>query len=84
MNNRILVKLYVPTLEIKYDVWIPANKTVYYVISMMAKAINEISGGNYRPTEIPTLYNKDLIIPYNINQKIRETDIRNGTELVLI
>ena len=42
MNNKVLVKLYVPTLEEQYDIWIPINKKIYNVIELLTKTINEI------------------------------------------
>lgn len=82
--NKVLVKVYIPILEEQYDVWMPINKTVYNVILLMSKAINELNDGYYEPEEIPTLYNKTTGIPYNINLRVIDTDIRNGTEVVLI
>lgn len=84
MNNKVLVKLYVPTMEIEYDIWLPVNKTIYNVTVLLIKAINDFSGGYYMPKNLPHLYNKDYNVPYPYNKKIKETNIRNGTQLVLI
>ena len=29
--NKVLIKLYVPTIEKVYDIWIPINKRVYNI-----------------------------------------------------
>ena len=82
--NKILVKLYVPMLETEYDVWIPVNKRIYNVIKLLVRAINELSGGAYKPLKMPNLYDKTTAMPYNINLSIKESTIRNGSEIILI
>ena len=82
--NKVLVKLYVPILEQQYDVWIPLNKNVYNIIHLLVKAINEFSDGYYNPTKMPILYNKVTSLPYDLNINIKEANICNGTEIILI
>lgn len=83
MDN-ILIKLYVPQIEEIYDVWIPSHKKIYNVIILLVKAINELSGNNYRPKEIPTLYDKLTAEIFDVNLRVKETTIRSGTELILL
>ena len=82
--DKILIKLYVPIIEQQYEIWIPANKRIYNVINLLTKAVNELYGGYYKVAKMPGLYDKATGKPYDINFSIKETNIRNGTELVLI
>lgn len=82
--NKVLIKLYVPMIEEQYDIWLPLNKRIYNVIVLLTKSINEMSSGNYSPDKIPILYDKVTSIPYDVNLRVVDTNIRNGTELVLI
>ena len=82
--NKILVKLYVPLIEKQYDVWIPSNKRIYNVIGLLVKAVNELSGGYYKVNKLPTLYDKATGKPYGINLSVKESTIRNGSEIILI
>ena len=82
--NKVLVKVYVPIIEEQYDILIPLNRRIYNVIRLITKAINELSNGYYEPTKMPVLYDKITAKPYDENLSIRESDIRNGTELILI
>ena len=84
MNNKIEIKLFVPTIDAKYDVLIPTNKPIYTVIDLLVKAICEFSGGYYKPETLPILYDKKFAKPLDINVKVIESSIKNGTELVLI
>lgn len=82
--NKVLVKVYVPVIEEKYDIWIPLNRKIHNVVKLLIKAIYDLSGGYYRPYEIPELYNKITAIPYDMNKNVKESNIKNGTELVLL
>ena len=82
--NKILVKLYVPTIGEEYDIWIPLNKRIYNVIKLLIKAVNEFSGGYYKPSSMPLLYDRLTAKPYELDKSIIETNIRNGSGLILI
>lgn len=82
--NKILVKLYVPMIEKQFDIWIPLNKRICNVIKLLVKVIDDFSRGYYKPKKLPTLYDRATAEPYDVNLTVRETSIRNGTELVLI
>lgn len=82
--NKVLVKLYVPMLEEQYEIWIPLNKRIYNVIGLLVKAVNEFSDGYYQPSKMPNLYDKSTAKVYDANLSIRQTAIRNGSEIVLI
>ncbi len=84
MNNKILIELIVPMLEEKYDVFIPSNKKVGNVIILLTKVINELSGGYAQESTHACLYNGITGLPYNVDDLIRHTDIRNGTKLILM
>ena len=82
--NKVLVKLYVPKLDEQYDIKIPLNRRIYNVIKLLNKAIYELSGGYYKTNESHVLYDKLTGKPYDMNLSIKETNIRNGKEIVLI
>lgn len=82
--NEILVKLYVPTIDEQYDIWIPINKRIHTIITLLVQAVNELSKGYYSPKSMPYLYDKMNTKSYDINLKVIESDIRNGSELILI
>ena len=84
MSNKIEIKLYVPTIDAKYDVLIPKNKKIYVVIDLLVRAINEFSGGYYKPKDLPNLYDKNSAKQIDYNLKVMESTIKNGTELILL
>lgn len=82
--NKVLVKLYVPVIEKEYDIWLPINKKIYKIVGMLEKCVNELSGGYYIPTKTTMLYDKNSAKPYNMNLNVKENNIKNGTEIILI
>ena len=82
--DQILVKLYVPALQKVYDVWIPAHKRIHEITTLLIRAVMEMSNTSYNATESPVLYDKITAEAYDINAYVKDTEIRNGTEVVLI
>lgn len=84
MKNKILIELIVPEIDIKYNLYIPINKKIGNIIVLLNKAVKELSYGIYEGTEKTSLYNKNTGEKYSINNLVRETDIKNGSCLILI
>ena len=82
--DKVLVKVYVPMWEGIYDVWIPSNKKIYEIIVLLTRAIADLSEGDFNPKEIPTLYDKITAQEFDLNSVLKDTTIRNGTEVILI
>lgn len=82
--NKVFIVVEVPLIEEKYEVYIPIGKKIYKVAQILSKAVSELSGGHYPIKEDAMLYSKMTGKPYNINMTVKDTDIRNGTEIILI
>ena len=83
MKNKILVQLLVPDIEEKYDVFIPINKKIGNIILLLAKSVRELDD-NEQIKDTSCLYNRDTGVKYNPDLLIIDSDIRNGTTLVLM
>lgn len=84
MGNKVLVRLYVPMIERKFEVWLPLNKRLCNIVKLLVKTINDLSRGYYKPEDMPVLYDKSTAEQYDLNLLLKDTNIRNGTELILI
>lgn len=82
--NKVLVSIYVPLIEQEYDLFIPVNKKIGLVKKLIAKAIIELSDNNYRVNSSIKLSNRITNSVYDDNSFIINTDIRNGTKLILL
>lgn len=83
MNFKILVKLIVPEIQEEYELYIPINKTIGYCNKLFVNMITERY--NVFPEGTKTnLYNRRTGEYYKNSLLIRNTNVRNGTELVLL
>ena len=82
MEYKVLIKLIVPEIEESYEMYIPINKTVGEIAELLCRLVNDLSKV-YPLRKNASLCNRYSDYIYEKNKTIRETDIRNGTELVL-
>ncbi|MGN1269150.1 MAG: hypothetical protein ACI4U0_06660 [Candidatus Aphodocola sp.] len=83
MDYKILIKLFLPELEQSFEMYIPVNRTIGQVIELMNKVVNDITLNVYPIKEGLQLMNRRNNTFYEYNDLIRNTNIRNGTELVM-
>lgn len=84
MEYKVLIKLYVPEIEKTYDMYIPINKTISEVLILLNRLINNSTNGVYPIKNNIYLVNRKQMNIYSNELLVRNTDIRNGTELVLV
>lgn len=84
MNNKVLVELVVPVLEQSYDVFLPVNKKIGNVIGLLSKMVNDISGEYFIVNESNSLYSEDTGEKYPIDVLVFDTNIRNGSRIILM
>lgn len=84
MKNKIIVELIVPEIEETYSLFIPVTKKIGEIIPLLAKAIIDFSYGSYSYNEKTAIYNAITAERYNPNDIIIDTDIRNGSQLILL
>lgn len=81
--NKYLVTLYVPFIEEQFDVFIPNSKRVVDIVYYSTKVISDLYDGEF-PIQNYNLINRLNGKIYDKNTIISDTDIRNGTELIII
>ena len=81
--DKILIELYVPSINENYDVFIPTSRKIYEVENMLSKMIEELSLNRYSNNENILCYFEDGKI-INRNLRVIDCKITNGTKLMLI
>ena len=84
MKYKVLVEVYVPELDIKYNLFIPVNKKIGNVIINLVKGAHELSQGAYPISTNHALMNSDTCEFYNADLNLKEAKILNGTKLILV
>lgn len=82
MNNKVLVELLVPELDIKYNIFLPVNKKINNIINLLIKSIKDLTGKEL--SNNVCLYSKETGLKYDENLILLNTDIRNSSVLILI
>lgn len=84
MKNKVLVELYVPSIDEIYNLYLPVNRKIGNIIVLLNKSLFELTNGSFVGTDVTMLYNRLTGERYPINSILRETNIKNGTSLVLL
>lgn len=84
MKNKILVELHIPQIDEKYNIYLPLNKNIANIIILVSKAAKEINNLKELDLSNSSLYNGDSGLKYNPDLIIRDSNIRNGTKLILM
>ena len=84
MNNKVLVNINVPEIDKNFDVYLPINKKIGNIIILLNKLINELTDGEFTLSKDNRLYNLTTKELYTSDILLANTNIRNGTLLVLL
>ena len=83
-KNKILISIEIPNIEKKYDLFIPINKKIGTIKSLIEKSLVELTDNAYQPKENSNFFSKETGIIYDVNQTVRDTDLKNGSKVILI
>lgn len=82
--NKIMVEIFVPIAEKKYDILLPTNIDLYTALNLIGKAITDISEGLFIMDTQTVLCSKEDGVILDINLSVYESGIKNGSKLILI
>ncbi len=82
--QKVLICIFVPFLEQEYELFVPINRKVGLIKKMVAKAIIEMTSNEYQVNNELKIVNKITNYVYDNDEYIINTDIRNGTKLILL
>lgn len=83
-KNKILIELEIPLIEKSYDLYIPINKRIGTVKKLIEEALVELTDGAYEMKLDTNFYSKETGQIYDVNKNVRETDLKNGSRIILI
>lgn len=84
MNNKILIELEIPIIEKKYDLFIPINKKVGTIKALIEQSLQELTNQAYTPSDQTNFYSKESGNVYDVNKTVRDTDLKNGSRIILL
>ena len=84
MKNKILLLVDVPEIEKRYEVFVPINKRIGSVILLLTKAVNELSDGAFPLKNNAVFYHGSNGSLYEIDALVKDTNLENGTVVILL
>lgn len=82
--DKVLIEVYVPVLDRSFDMFVPLRSRMHEVLSLVKRAVEELSDGAFRGDENTVLCRREDGATININLSVYELNIRNGSKLMLI
>ena len=83
MNFRVYITLDVPILDTKYELLVPIDRRIHDLIDLLRDNIPELRE-NYYKSRTPNIFNKSNGELYDMNEIIKDSNIKTGTRLILI
>ena len=84
MKNKVLIKLFIPEIDESFDIFVPVNELIWKIMKIILKSVNDLTNDLLDLNAKYVLLNKDTSRIYGNNEILINTDIRNGTELLII
>ena len=82
--DKILVIVYVPMIDEKFELFIPLNKKVGTIKKLLITGINQLSEIDLQSPIGFCLQDKETGTIYDENKTVLENKIENSTEMLLI
>lgn len=82
--KKYLVDVFLPASGEHFDAFLPANKLIGEVISLLAETVVPLSGNSYKRTSDTVLINAANGEVYDFNTTVLDSGIRNAAKLILV
>lgn len=83
-KNKILICLYIPLIEKSYDLFIPINKKIGTIKKLIEEGLLEITEHDYIISPETNFYSKETGQVYDVNKTVKDTDLKNGSRIILV
>lgn len=83
-NNKILLEITIPGIEKAYDVFVPVSKRIGTIKTLVENGIIDLTDRSYVVKDDTNLYSKETGKIYDINMKVIDSDLKNGSRLILL
>jgi hypothetical protein len=81
--DKVLVSIYVPSIEKEFNVYLPINIKLLDVINSFQKDLVDMSDNNFEIIEKPVVYNDYDGKILNLNNIVKDCGLKKGCRLLL-
>lgn len=83
MNNKLLISVEIPSIEKNYDLFIPINKKMGTIKSIIVSSIIDLSNGIFKERKY-SFIDIDTGVNYKNDVYVRDSGIKNGARIMLV
>lgn len=84
MKNKILINVYVISIDEEYEIYIPINESIGKVLDLILKSVYELSDSNINIEQEHYLLDPETATVYDTSSIVRDTNIKNSKKIILI
>lgn len=85
MKNKFLINVIVPEIQETFNIYIPNNKKIGTVKTVVLSSIKELSSGYFVGSLENTIFiDRDTGAEYKNDVYVKDSGITNGTKIVII
>ena len=81
--DKIFVDLFIPALDKNYNIELPINLEMKYVVDKIQESLVELTDGSYKAQLNVNLYDKSTGCLINLNNIVRYSGLKNGSSVLL-
>lgn len=81
--NKVLIEVTSPAAGQTYDMFVPDTMQIGEIIPLISSVFAQTSNGIYSQTVSSVLSEKKTGYVFELNKTVRESNIRNGSKLLL-
>lgn len=84
VKDKILLEVHLPVTHQKYDVWVSDGLQAQVCTELLARTLEELSNGRYRPSGDAVLCDYETGAVFNMSLSVQALGLRNGSRVLLI
>lgn len=83
--NKYLITVIVPIIEFEYDIYIPNNKKIGTIKTLILESLSELSNNSFnRKIEEVRMIDRDTGNEFENNMYVKDSGIKNGSKIIII
>ena len=81
--DKIFIDLFIPALDKSYNIELPINLEMKYVVEKIQDALIELTDGSYISKSDVSLFDKNTGCLINLNNIVKYSGLKNGSSILL-
>ena len=83
--NKYLITVIVPIVEFEYDIYIPNNKKIGTIKTLILESLTELSNNSFnKKIEEVRMIDRDTGNEFENNMYVKDSGIKNGSKIIII